>query len=32
LLPRLGGGAVLAVYTALFVVTAIATSVRRDVA
>jgi len=32
LLPRLGGGAVLAVYTALFVAAALATSVRRDVA
>ena len=32
LLPRWGGAAVLAVYTALFVVAAIATSVRRDVA
>lgn len=32
LLPRLGGGAVLAAYTALFVAAAIATSVRRDVA
>ena len=32
LLPRLGGAAVLAVYTALFAVAAIATSVRRDVA
>jgi ABC-2 type transport system permease protein len=32
LLPRLGGAAVLAVYTALFAVAAITTSVRRDVA